>query len=234
MAQAKTPKFYHRMPQGERAARAFFQAGANDTLMRVFGLMPVDAREAGDLFGPCTEYVAMTDVGRLDITVYDDWVATRFALPDQARAVVECNPYSGKWNHSCYLSRNTHGSTAEARWKGDAITAVLQGLHQGLEAVQARPWAVTPVSMTRADAEAAGLDMLRVRAAMGDEITIEDLDRGAIEAEYRASLSDTETSDAFTRFLMNQTDVELLFSYLPWRERVANQGAEALMTEDVT
>ena len=48
-----------------------------------------------------------TVVGDLDISVFDDWVATRFADPEAAKALLNprgelgscrLNPFSGKWN----------------------------------------------------------------------------------------------------------------------------------------
>lgn len=50
-------------------------------------------------------YEFETIVGRLRITLYDDWIAGRFDDPDAAYAMVDCNPFSGKWNWHA-LDRN--------------------------------------------------------------------------------------------------------------------------------
>ncbi|MGD0900314.1 MAG: hypothetical protein ABR915_20980 [Thermoguttaceae bacterium] len=49
------------------------------------------------------DYELDTPVGVLHISVYGDWVATRFADPARGTEFTKtcghaCNPYSGKWN----------------------------------------------------------------------------------------------------------------------------------------
>ncbi len=53
--------------------------------------------------GTFYDYVLETPAGLLHVTVYGDWVATRFDDVARGRAFTatcghSCNPYSGKWN----------------------------------------------------------------------------------------------------------------------------------------
>jgi hypothetical protein len=49
-------------------------------------------------------YVLDTIIGALWITPYDDWIACRWKDVEKARAVVDCNPCSGKWNFHGHLT----------------------------------------------------------------------------------------------------------------------------------
>ena len=54
--------------------------------------------------GQCYDFDLDTPAGLLQVSVFDNWVATRFDDLALARAFtascgIPCNPYSGKWNH---------------------------------------------------------------------------------------------------------------------------------------
>ena len=71
-------------------ARTFFRRNVCEYLESV-----------GAVAKPCDfarEYLLETPVGRLTITVFDNWIACCFADPKAAAARVPSNPYSGKWN----------------------------------------------------------------------------------------------------------------------------------------
>src|SRR4051812_29276047 len=57
--------------------------------------------------GQSYEYVMPTLVGPLRLTVYEDWVACRFASPAGGTAArCGCNPHSGKWNFHAATDRD--------------------------------------------------------------------------------------------------------------------------------
>lgn len=85
------------MKKPKKADRLAFTKGAQELIER-FGAV----RNASEF--PLYEYSLQTRAGVLQITVYDSdvslgWVACRFDDPKQARQFVDCNQFTGKWNH---------------------------------------------------------------------------------------------------------------------------------------
>ena len=213
---------YKGMPKGEREARAFFYQEACQIFDQVFGLTAT-AVEVGELVGPNATYVAMTDVGRLDIYVYDSEVMARFALPAVAREHIGCNPYSGKWNHHAHLSLRIHGQSAKVRWKPFETQMLLQSLYVDLEGLNARPWVTTPVAMTLAEAVTLGKPELDRRAAMGEVVTLSDWDRAAAEEGLYAGTPDDQKV-WFSASVTGRQDPDVYFMVERWRTHLQEQG----------
>lgn len=73
---------------------------------------------------PHTSYWVMTTGGLLHITVYDDWVHTKFEWPKEAKAAGcwaftqtggDANPHSGKWNFH-WSSGSPEDNIALIKW----------------------------------------------------------------------------------------------------------------------
>ena len=73
----------------------------------------------------CYEFVSITKMGPLQISVYPDWVACRFDDVERAVGVIGrhgMNPYSGKWNHhfdQSYFQIKEMASRAVATFEAD-------------------------------------------------------------------------------------------------------------------
>lgn len=68
-----------------------------------------------------------TRYGRLGLTVRENWregpgtVFTRFDDPSTARRHLECNPYSGKWNHHYFDGWTVEAAIADFEYRLQSV-----------------------------------------------------------------------------------------------------------------
>ena len=71
-----------------KASQIKFEQEAKEIILELGGV------ETDGLY----KYSFETKVGNLNINIYDGWIAMKFDEPKKAKEMVDCNPFSGKWN----------------------------------------------------------------------------------------------------------------------------------------
>jgi len=206
----------------EQALRDRYHAGACKIIESLGGRL-VKYVPAKDEVPPFAQYILMTDGGRLNVTVFNDWTATQFARPRLGAPVAGCNPINGKWNH--------HGPEFSGKGASqEAVDTHLDLLRSELERINARAWEPTYVSVPAAAVDAADLEGLRDREARGDIFLIENFDKAAAAEEIASQVTDAagDSPDWLRRSsydaTMGKSNLEAYVSLKRWRERVAEQG----------
>lgn len=167
------------------------------------------------------EAVAMTNLGRLRITVFDNWVAMQFALSDLARSEVGAG-LSGKWNY--------HPSE-EIFDDSMAIAEAVDHFRWMIGKVSASGWHPEVTELTSTDIDGKSASYWERREAMGEKIVITDFDiekagREMSEESRDANGNWDENMGGYVyRMVVNSPDVVAYHQMKAWRERNPVPGA---------
>jgi len=150
-----------------------FITGAKDVLEK-HGIVPLPSDAAVTDEGPFGEYWALTRYGRLEITLYDDWLACRFSRPGLGAPTSS----NGKWNFHCFDIDQSPDPKAEA------VDLTLAEFALGLRSVKAGRWrtiGTLTTSVAQLDEAVAGqpmdIEWHKDQEALGWEVVIRDLDQ---------------------------------------------------------
>lgn len=173
--------------------------------------------------GPSCDYEALTDYGRIKITVYDDWVHTRFERPKLGIG----NQHSGKWNHHCFAIAQDQQCTA------GVVDAHLEALKEEFRRVGMRPFErrlvpITPeeIDICREDS----IEAMRDLQAFGYIFTIEDFDQVEAAAEYASEVTDIDGGrpewlvESSRNSILNRSELDAYLAIKGWREHLARQA----------
>ena len=82
-----------------------------------------------------------TKAGVIEFTCYSDWIAGRFADPVAAKKLVDCNPYSGKWNHHAHweIEKSPTGLITPERFIEGFTSRLVKILPTGIQ-TGVKPW----------------------------------------------------------------------------------------------
>jgi len=211
------------MTKKERALRDHYHKGAREVVESFGGTM---YRQGSDPDSPSAHYRLMTEYGRLDVHVYDNWTATAFDRPRLALAATGCNPYTGKWNHHCSGFGNKDASKAR-------VDQYLDLLRYNFEKVGARKWEPVSVEITPEEIDASNLERLRDRQACGEIFTVVGFDKQAAAEEISSQVTDHagERPDWLVRsnliHHLNMSDLEAYVSLREWRAQLAQEAPSA-------
>lgn len=164
--------------------------------------------------------VAMTEVGRLDMSIHD-WIHTRFELPGAAARKVGCNPHSGKWN----FHFDSKLFTAEKPQDGgqDYVAECVEHFAWSLDRVDARTWVSTPVVVSADEVAGYSKAYWDRRKAMGDDVGISGFDSEAAKdwlAEVWTCVDGSTTQPEWNRsWIARDGDVTTHFHLKDFAER---------------
>ena len=185
---------------------------------------PFNRDEVGSRF--CAEGEAMSDAGRIEITVYD-WVHMRFALPKEAVGkVYPFNEHSGKWN----FHTDSHGID-----NPDWQDGFLSDLEWNLDKINARRWEVTPKHITIDEIASRPIAEWIADEKMGTIYIIDGFDRNATaNAVIEESSAGKEQSviDLHTAWLTGKSDIEVYDAKLQWDAYKAKHPLEFAASEE--
>jgi hypothetical protein len=171
---------------------------------------PFNRNEVGSRF--CAEGEAMTDAGRIEITVYD-WVHMCFDLPKVAAGKVgDSNPHSGKWN----FHTDSHGID-NPDWQNGFIS----DLEFNLDKINARRWEVTPKHVTISEIATRPIEDWLADEKMGTLYVIDGFDRDATAtAVIEESMKGQKESmmAVHLRWLCSKGDMEVYKAKVSWEQ----------------
>jgi len=206
----------------EQALRDRYYEGACGIIESLGGRLVRSSPAKGEV-PPYSQYVLMTDGGRLNVTVFDGWTSAQFARPRMAYGIAGCNPTNGKWNHQ--------GPEFSAKGASqETVDTHLDLLRGEFERINARAWEPTFVSIQASLVDAADIETLRDREAGGEIFLIENFDKAAAAEEIASQVTDAHgNSEAWLTkssydATMAKSNLEAYVSLRKWRERVAEQG----------
>ncbi|TLX16352.1 hypothetical protein [Rhizobium sp. MHM7A] len=171
---------------------------------------PFNKNEVGSRFG--AEGEAMTDAGRITISVHD-WVHMCFDLPKAAVGKVNpFNEHSGKWN----FYTDSH-AIDNPDWQDD----FLRDLEWNLDKINARRWEVTPKHITVEEIATRPIEDWIVDEKMGTLYIIDGFDRGATARSVieESNKGQKESMIAMhTSWLSRKSDIEVYQAKLSWEK----------------
>lgn len=185
---------------------------------------PFNRDEVGSRF--CAEGEAMTDAGRIEISVYD-WVHMCFDLPKAAIGkVYPFNEHSGKWN----FHTDSHGID-----NPDWQDGFLDDLEWNLNKINARRWEVTPKHITIEEIATRPIEDWLADEKMGTLYIIDGFDRDATaKAVIEESHIGKEQSmiDMQTRWLARRSDIGVYEAKLSWSKYKADHPHELVASDE--
>lgn len=185
---------------------------------------PFNRDEIGSRF--CAVGEAMTDAGRIAISVHD-WVHMCFDLPKAAANLgLGNNPHSGKWN----FHTDSHGID-NPEWQDD----FLNDLEWNLEKIHARRWEVTPKHITSEELASRPIEDWLTDEKMGTLYIIDAFEREATARsiiEESSKGKDEQTIALHTSWLSQKSDINVYASKLSWEQYKADHPEEFAPTEE--
>ena len=228
MARAPVKEYYLGMSRQERAAREYFFDAVNRVLEER-GILPVNIEEASvSGLGPKKDYVLMTDAGKLNLSVRDDWMASQFAIKDTAQFRDMHIEQSGKWNVHGFFSEKAHGRRSAREYQDiNRIDALVTGIMRSLESLHARVWDPVECTLSKSVALEIGEAKLAKLSAHGMNIKIFDFKRDEEIKFYIDNVTDSagERPDwllsGLNESISGRSDTDLMFSLGRWRQNLA-------------
>ncbi len=164
--------------------------------------------------------VAMTEFGRLDISVHD-WIHTRFEFPGPAASKVGSNPHSGKWNF--HFDSKLFNAEKPQNGEQDYVAECVSQFAWALGRVDARMWAATPVVVSVDEIDGHSKAYWERRKAMGDAVEIRGFDSEAAKdwlAEVWTHVDGSTTQPDWNRsWISHDGDVTTHFHLKDFAER---------------